>query len=143
MDDFYAGGWAPEDGIALAKMAVAEGVDILDPMSFGGIAEGGAADWSRNFTADHAAALKDALPHAVIVGSAQTAPGFDTDAQAVDALVADGPFDAVLLGRQLLADPNWPANAARALGDDRLLLPANYEHWLTGRVADVQANLAA
>lgn len=143
MDDFHSGGWTPEDGVALARMAVAEGVDILDPMSFGGIADGGAPDWGRNFTADHAQVLKAALPKVVVVGSAQTAPGFQTDPDAIEALVVDGPFDAVLLGRQLLADPNWPAKAANVLGDDRLLLPANYEHWLTGRVVDISANLAA
>ncbi len=142
MDDFHPGGWVPEDGVALARMAVAEGVDILDPMSFGGVADGGAPDWGRNFTSDHAQALKAALPEAVVVGSAQTAPGFDSDPTAIEALVAEGPFDAVLLGRQLLADPNWPAKAANALGDDRLLLPANYEHWLTGRVAAMSANHA-
>lgn len=143
MDDFHPGGWTPDDGVALARLAVAEGVDILDPMSFGGVADGGAPDWSRNFTAEHAEALKEALPQAVIVGSAQTAPGFNTDPNAVEMLVADGPFDAVLLGRQLLTDPNWPAKAASALRDDRLMLPANYEHWLTGRVATAQTDLAA
>ncbi|MEL6678849.1 MAG: hypothetical protein AAFQ51_09090 [Pseudomonadota bacterium] len=133
MDDFHEGGWAPEDGIALARMALGEGVDFLDPMSFGGIAEGGAPDWGRNFTHDHAKALKTALPQAVILGSAQTSPDFVTDPHAVNALASDGSFDVILLGRQLLADPHWPAKAANELGDDRLLLPPNYEHWLTGR----------
>lgn len=133
MDDFHPGGWKPEDGVELARRAVAKGVDILDPMSFGGVADGGAPDWSRNFTAEHARLLKDAAPNAVVVASAQTAPGYDTDPAAIEALLADGTLDGVLMGRQLLADPNWPAKAATALGDDRLLLPANYEHWLTVR----------
>lgn len=143
MDDFHENGWRPGDGLVLAKMALAEGVGILDPMSFGAIAVGGAPDWRRNFTVDHAALLKAELPSAIVLGSAQTAPDFATDPAVVEALLADGPFDAILLGRQLLADPHWPAKAAKALGDDRLLLPPQYEHWLTGRVTEAPAKHAA
>ncbi|MEM9764533.1 MAG: hypothetical protein AAF968_18840 [Pseudomonadota bacterium] len=135
MEDFHEGGWTAEDGLELARRAIAAGVDLLDPMSFGGIAAGGAAPWGTPFTADHARTLKDALPGTAVAASAQTAPGFETDPAAVEALVADGAMDIVLLGRQLLADPHWPARAAAALGDDRLLLPPQYEHWLTGRSA--------
>lgn len=133
MEDFYEGGWSAEDGLALARAAVTEGVDILDPMSFGGVAAGSEVSWGEPFTAKHAGMLKESLPKAIVIGSAQTAPDFETDPGVINALVSDGSFDLVLMGRQLLADPHWPAKAAAKLGDDRLLLPPQYEHWLTGR----------
>ncbi|MEL6979878.1 MAG: hypothetical protein AAGM38_14505 [Pseudomonadota bacterium] len=142
MEDFHEGGWTAAEGLELARRAAALGVDILDPMSFGGVAAGGQAPWAEPFTRDHATTLKSALPAAVIAGSAQTAPGFNTDPAMVEALVAKGPFDLVLLGRQLLADPHWPAKAAATLSDDRLLLPSQYEHWLTGRIAPHQSQAA-
>ena len=133
MDDFVDDGWSTEDGLALARMAIDEGVDMLDPMSFGGIEARGAADWSRNFTAEHAQMLKAAFPRALVMGSAQTAPGFDTDPRSIESLISEDAMDIVLLGRQLLADPHYPAKAAAALGHQDFQFPANYEHWLSGR----------
>lgn len=130
MEDFGRA-WTMEDAITFAKSAQDEGVALFDPMSFGGIAPGTEVPWTENFTARHAKQLKAALPDAVVAISAQTAPEFETTAESVEALLDDGAADIVLLGRQLLADPNWPARAAAKLGDDRLLLPNQYEHWLT------------
>ncbi|MEM7499190.1 MAG: hypothetical protein AAF371_14505 [Pseudomonadota bacterium] len=51
--------------------------------------------------------------------SAQTAPGVDTDPATVADPMGSDDLDIVLLGRQLLADPHWPAKAAATLDDDR------------------------
>jgi 2,4-dienoyl-CoA reductase-like NADH-dependent reductase (Old Yellow Enzyme family) len=132
-EDFQEGGWTLEDAIAMARKAVAAGVDIIDVMSFGGVAWGSTVPWGTNFMRVHAAALKRAIPEAVVTASAQTAGDYTTSPQVINELVASGDMDMVLMGRQLLADAHWPAKAAQALNDERQMLPANYEHWLTGR----------
>ncbi|MEM9012501.1 MAG: oxidoreductase [Pseudomonadota bacterium] len=133
VEDFHDGGLTLEDGIAVAAMARDAGVDLVDLMSFGGVAPGADVPWTEPFTRTHARAVRAAVPGLSIAISAQTAPDFKTNPAIVNGLVASGDADLVLLGRQLLADPHWPANAATALGDDRLQLPPRYEHWLTGR----------
>jgi 2,4-dienoyl-CoA reductase-like NADH-dependent reductase (Old Yellow Enzyme family) len=133
IEDFQEGGWTTEDAVALARKAVAGGVDMIDAMSFGGVAWGSTVPWGTNFQRAHAAALKKALPNVIVTTSAQTASDYATAPTGIEELVSSGDMDLALLGRQLLADPQWPAKAAQALGDDRLMLPANYEHWLTGR----------
>lgn len=133
VEDFHDGGLTVADGIAIAGMAASEGVHMVDLMSFGAVAPGAAVPWETPFTRHHARSIKTAVPHLVVAGSAQSAPGFDTDPESVADLVEAGDMDLVLLGRQLLADPHWPAKAATRLGDDRGQLPPRYEHWLTGR----------
>lgn len=46
--------------------------------------------------------------------------------------VADGSLDIVMIGRSHLANPHWPAIAAKELGVDKpsWVLPAPYAHWL-------------
>ncbi len=136
VEDFHEGGLTLEDATKIAKMARAEGVDIVDLMSFGGIAHGADVPWDQPFTRHHAQAIRAAVPDLAIAISAQTAPDFKTNPALLDGLVASGDVDLILLGRQLLADPHWPVNAAAALGDSRLQLPPRYEHWLTGRSGD-------
>ncbi|MEM9351867.1 MAG: hypothetical protein AAGA92_02550 [Planctomycetota bacterium] len=133
VDDFVTGGWGPEDGLALAKQLVAEGVDLLDLMSFGGLTPEAEVPWDRNFTAEHGRRFKEAFSDTAIAVSAQTAPAYDTPAADIARLVDEGAADIVLLGRQLLTDPHYAAHAATALGHEDPLLPSNYEHWLTGR----------
>jgi 2,4-dienoyl-CoA reductase-like NADH-dependent reductase (Old Yellow Enzyme family) len=47
---------------------------------------------------------------------ATAAVGFITEAKQADDIVRHGQADVVLLGRQMLVDPYWPAHAAKALG---------------------------
>jgi 2,4-dienoyl-CoA reductase-like NADH-dependent reductase (Old Yellow Enzyme family) len=141
-EDFQDGGWTLEDATALARKAVTSGVDMIDTMSFGGIAWGSTVPWGTSFMRAHAAAFKKAVPAAVVTASAQTAGDYATPPTVIDELVASGDMDLVLMGRQLLADAHWPTKAAQALGDDRLMLPANYEHWLTGRNPEAAAQAA-
>jgi 2,4-dienoyl-CoA reductase-like NADH-dependent reductase (Old Yellow Enzyme family) len=44
--------------------------------------------------------------------------GLITDPVQAEKILADGSADAVLLGRELLRDPYFARNAARALGGD-------------------------
>jgi 2,4-dienoyl-CoA reductase-like NADH-dependent reductase (Old Yellow Enzyme family) len=49
-------------------------------------------------------------------GLAVGAVGLITEAGQAEHIVASGEADAVLLGRELLRDPQWTLRAARALG---------------------------
>jgi 2,4-dienoyl-CoA reductase-like NADH-dependent reductase (Old Yellow Enzyme family) len=49
-------------------------------------------------------------------GILTAAVGFITEAKQADDIVRTGQADVVLLARQMLVDPYWPAHAARALG---------------------------
>jgi len=134
MDDFHNNGWNCDDAICLAKLAYLRGVDGFDLMSFGTIAPNGDVPWGAPFMQNHARQLRNALPNALIMFSAQSAPDMKTNPNAIAEIIDSGVADIVLLGRQLLADPNWPSKAANALGSEKVLLPNQYEHWLSGRL---------
>ena len=57
--------------------------------------------------------------------------GIDAPATA-DRVVAENQMDLVMVGRAHLANPHWPYQAAKALGEDKpsWVLPAPYAHWL-------------
>jgi len=58
---------------------------------------------------------------------ATAAVGFITDPKQADDIIRCGQADVVLLGRQFLREPYWPAHAARTLGQkDKLTPPAQY-----------------
>lgn len=143
MDDFCEGGMTFDDGLALAQNAVEQGVDMLDPMSFGGISPHSQAPWERNFSAEHVKALKTSMPSVPVMVSAQTQPDYATPAESLNSLLQNTQADVVLLGRQLLADPFWPSRMARVSGDTQTLLPAQYEHWLSGQVPQENAHASA
>ena len=50
-------------------------------------------------------------------------------------MIAEGRADLVAIGRQALLEPNWPLQAALALGDDADWgrWPAQYGWWLARR----------
>ena len=52
------------------------------------------------------------------VGVATATVGLIVDPQQAERLVSHGDTDLVLLGRQMLDDPNWPHHVRVALGDD-------------------------
>jgi 2,4-dienoyl-CoA reductase-like NADH-dependent reductase (Old Yellow Enzyme family) len=133
MDDFHTGGWNTTDALSLAKLAVEHGVDGFDLMSFGTIAPGGNVPWDKPFIREHAKLLKATLPNTMVMFSAQSAPDMRTEPAHIAELVDSGDADVVLLGRQLLANAHWPSEAASELAPEKILLPNQYEHWLTGR----------
>lgn len=129
MEDFHPDGLTLEEGLALARRAVERGVDVIDPMSFGTVAPGGVLP-DEDFTLRHLRALRHAVPDAVLAASARTSPDLETDPHAIEAQLERGDLDLVLLGRQLLVDPHWPARAAVTLGAASAVLPPAYQHWL-------------
>lgn len=107
--DWKAGGWDIEQSIALAKQLKAAGVDLIDASS-GGLVSDANISVGPGYQVPFAEKIRceaDILTAAV---------GFITEAVQANDIVAKGQADVVLLARQMLVDPYWPAHAAKALG---------------------------
>jgi 2,4-dienoyl-CoA reductase-like NADH-dependent reductase (Old Yellow Enzyme family) len=63
------------------------------------------------------------------------APGLVTEARQAEDYLQAGKADLIVLARELLWNPNWPAHAAKELGvaDPLALLPKTYAWWLRRR----------
>ena len=107
--DWKEGGWQIEDSIALAKLLKAEGVDLMD-CSSGGVVP----DAKITVEPGYQVPFAEKIRHGANIATA--AVGFITEPKQADDIVRNGQADVVLLARQMLADPYWPAHAAKALG---------------------------
>ncbi len=107
--DWMPGGWQIEDGIALAKLLKAEGVDLMD-CSSGGVVP----DAKITVVPGYQVPFAEKIRHDADILTA--AVGFITEPIQADDIVRNGQADLVLLARQFLRDPYWPAHAARTLG---------------------------
>lgn len=109
--DGLEGGLTLEDTLAFAAKLRALGVDVLD-CSSGGLAGSATAARIRRdygFQVGFAEAVKRET------GLAAMAVGLIVDPHQAEAIVAEGRADLVAVGREALADPNWPVRASRAL----------------------------
>jgi 2,4-dienoyl-CoA reductase-like NADH-dependent reductase (Old Yellow Enzyme family) len=107
--DWMPDGWQIEDSIALAKILKAEGVDLVD-CSSGGIVPDAKIEVKPGYQVPFAERVR----HGADIKTA--AVGYITEAKQADEIIRSGRADIVLLARQMLADPYFPAHAARALG---------------------------
>ena len=134
--DDIDGGWELRDSIELSRHLKSLGVDVIDCSSGGitGSATGASAVVPRTprspgFQVPYANAIKHE------VGIATMAVGLIlTPAQAAH-IAQSGQADLVAIGREALADPNWPVHAAQALGADpqHALWPRQFGWWLNVR----------
>lgn len=106
--DWVDGGWTGEDSIALARMLKAEGVDLID-CSSGGSSPRAQIPVGASYQVPFARDIRREA------GIATAAVGMITAPMQADAIVRNGDADLVLLARELLRDPHWPLQAARAL----------------------------
>ena len=107
--DWVDGGWQIADSIALAKLLKAEGVDLMD-CSSGGVVP----DAKITVKPGYQVPFAEQIRHGANIATA--AVGFITEPQQADDIIRNGQADVVLLARQFLRDPYWPAHAARTLG---------------------------
>ena len=107
--DWMPGGWQIEDSIALAKLLKAEGVDLMD-CSSGGLVP----DANIKVTPGYQVPFAEKVRLGANIATA--AVGFITEPKQAEDIVREGRADVVLLARQFLRDPYWPAHAARTLG---------------------------
>ena len=107
--DWKEGGWQIEDSIALAKLLKTEGVDLMD-CSSGGVVP----DAKIIVVPGYQVPFAEKIRRGADIATA--AVGFITEPKQADDIVRHGQADVVLLARQMLVDPYWPAHAAKALG---------------------------
>ena len=129
--DWLDGGIEIEDTIETAKALKAAGVDMID-CSTGGIS---GKERPRRMVIEQGfqAPFADQVRQSAEI--ATMAVGFLWDAQKCAELIEDGKADMVALARELLANPNWPLDAAKQLGgnDDYGLWPIESGWWLNKR----------
>lgn len=117
--DWTEGGWTIEDTVALAKRLKAEGVDLIDCSSGGNVQAPVPLGPGYQVPFAEAVRREAGLPTAAV--------GLITTADQANAIVATGRADLVLLGREFLRHPQFPIDAARALGrPDAVRVPPQY-----------------
>ena len=118
--DWVPGGWDIEQSVELARRLKAEGVDLID-CSSGGLVPDAKIPIAPCYQVPFAERIRREA------GVATAAVGFITKPAEADDIVRGGKADLVLLARELLRDPYWPARAARTLGhEDKLRVPVQY-----------------
>jgi 2,4-dienoyl-CoA reductase-like NADH-dependent reductase (Old Yellow Enzyme family) len=117
--DWVPGGLTVEEVGEVAALLAPRGVDLID-VSSGGNSPEQAITVGPGYQVPFARAVREAggLPTAAV--------GLITEPGQAEKILAEQSADAVLLGRALLREPNWPQRAALELGDD-LPWPAQYE----------------
>ena len=137
--DDVEGGWSLEDSILLARELKDLGVDVID-CSSGGIA--GSATAATKTILPRVPGFQ--LPFSERIrkeaGIATMAVGLILTAQQAEEALAAGRADLIAVGREALADPNWPLHAAQALGTDPEFArwPKQYGWWLARREASLK-----
>jgi 2,4-dienoyl-CoA reductase-like NADH-dependent reductase (Old Yellow Enzyme family) len=107
--DWKEGGWDLEQSVALARLLKAEGVDLID-CSSGGVVSDARVSVGPGYQVPFAERIRREA------GIATAAVGLITEPNQADDIVRSSRADVVLLARRVLADPYWPAHAAKALG---------------------------
>lgn len=112
--DWVDGGFEPPEAVELARALGERGVDLID-CSSGGI---GGTEVPRRMPLGPAFQAPLAEQIRRDAGIATMSVGFIWDAHVADAIIRDGRADLVAMARELLYNPNWPLQAAAALGQD-------------------------
>ncbi len=131
--DGVEGGVTIEDTVALARALRERGVDVVD-CSSGGMS-GPATLSTRKIHQGYQVPYAEAVRQGA--GVATMAVGAIISPFLAESVLAEGSADLVALGRELLADPNWPYRAARELGLERpwQVLPEKFAFYLERRAA--------
>ena len=131
--DGVEGGVTIEDTVALARALKERGVDVID-CSSGGMS-GPATLSTRKIHQGYQVPYAEAVRQGA--GVATMAVGAIISPRLAESVLAEGSADLIALGRELLADPNWPYRAARELGLERpwQVLPEKFAFYLERRAA--------
>lgn len=106
--DWTEGGWDVDESVRLAAVLKESGVDLID-VSSGGNVPAARIPAEPLYQAPFAARIKREA------GIATAAVGLITTPQQADGIITGGQADLVLLAREMLRNPYWPKDAARAL----------------------------
>lgn len=114
--DWVEGGWDIEQTVEVAKRLKSEGVDLID-CSSGGAVPHVKIPVGPGYQVPFAERVRREAQIAT------AAVGMITEPKQADEIVRSEKADVVLLARELLRDPYWPAHAARALGQAAAVPP--------------------
>ncbi|MES1166491.1 MAG: oxidoreductase, partial [Pseudomonadota bacterium] len=114
--DWTGGGWDIDQSVELSRHLKTEGVDLIDCSSGGGVPHA-KIPVGPGYQVPFAERIRREA------GIATAAVGLITEARQADDIVRTGQADVVLLARELLRDPYWPAHAARVLGQAAAVPP--------------------
>jgi 2,4-dienoyl-CoA reductase-like NADH-dependent reductase (Old Yellow Enzyme family) len=109
--EWTEGGWTADDSVALAKILINKGIDLVDCSSGGNIATA-KIPLKPGYQVEFAEKVKKES------GILTAAVGLITEAKQADEIIQNGQADLVMLARQLLRDPYFPLRAAHELGHE-------------------------
>jgi 2,4-dienoyl-CoA reductase-like NADH-dependent reductase (Old Yellow Enzyme family) len=116
--DWAEGGWDIEQSVELARGLKGLGVDLVD-CSSGGNVPRAPIPLGPGYQTSFAERIRREA------GIATGAVGLITEPQQADHIIRTGQADIVLIARELLRDPYWPARAAKELGHE-VPIPVQY-----------------
>ncbi len=114
--DWAEGGWDIDQSVELARRLKTEGIDLVD-CSSGGAVPHAKIPVGPDFQVPFAERIRREADIAT------AAVGMITEPKQADAIIRSGQADLVLLAREELRDPYWPAHAAKALGHAAAVQP--------------------
>ncbi|NTU79506.1 MAG: NADH:flavin oxidoreductase/NADH oxidase, partial [Chloroflexales bacterium] len=120
--DWVEGGWTLTESVALARRLAEEGIDLID-CSSGGSSPAAQVPVGPGYQVPFAETIRREA------GIATAAVGLITTAEQAETIVQRGQADLVLLGRELLRDPQWPQRAALALHQPPPVPPQYARAW--------------
>lgn len=106
--EWTEGGWTPEESVRLAPMLQKAGADLID-CSSGGNIHNAKIPTGPGYQVPFAEMIRKA-------GIMTGAVGMITGADQAEEILSSGKADMVLMGRELLRNPYFPLQAARAMG---------------------------
>lgn len=119
--DWVGGGWTIEESVELSRRLKEAGADLID-CSSGALVPDAKIPFAPGFQVPFASRIRKEA------GIATMAVGGITEPQQANRIIGDGEADIVLLAREFLRNPYWPAHAAKELLGARIssLLPIQY-----------------
>lgn len=126
--DWVDGGVTVDDNIQLAKWLKERGVDLIDCSTGGAVPASRASIGPR---ISEQAELCGQLRRGADIMT--MAVGEITTPQRAEEVITTGLADIALLGRQVMREPYFPVNAARALGEDAAALMADQKRFFIGK----------
>ena len=118
--DDQPGGWTLDDSVALSRLLIERGVDVID-CSSGGLGERTTTKLVRRpegYQTPYAERIRRETGARTMTVGLITTPAF------AESVVAEGRADLVAIGREALMNPHWALQAARTLGHD-----PNFRDW--------------
>ncbi|MCO5945665.1 NADPH dehydrogenase NamA [Mucilaginibacter flavidus] len=116
--DWTEGGWTADDSVALARILINKGIDLVDCSSGGNALA--RIPLKPGYQVEFAEKVKKEA--GILTG----AVGLITEAKQADDIIQTGQADLIMMAREFLRDPYFPLRAAHQLGHE-VKWPVQYE----------------